>query len=449
MRDLLPDEARRRRALGQRVLDHFALHGYDLVTLPAFEFVEVLERGLGARGAADLLCFIEPESGDVAALRPDMTPQIARLTSTRLAGAPQPIRLCYEGTVVRRRPGRARRHRQVPQAGVELYGVGSLAGDLEILDLAASVARDAAGLARFVVDVGHAMIGRSLLAPAPEELAGELSDALEQKDAARVEALLASPAAAGVPRAVAAAIAALPDLQGGGPADPDGRDVLDRASALLAGTAAEAALAELRALWEAARARPALREVVRLDLGEIRGLEYYTGAIFHVLAEGPGEPIASGGRYDDLLGRFGSPMPAVGFALHLDAVARAREAAGVVEPRPPRVAVAIAGERGEAAAAALRAAGVAAVVHVEGEGAERAEIERWARAWGFSHVAREGPEGAARLVLTSLAGGDPPNQGDVNALVAALRGTCGSGVPTHVDTRAAPRPALKAGAGCT
>ncbi|HSN99977.1 MAG TPA: ATP phosphoribosyltransferase regulatory subunit, partial [Candidatus Nanopelagicales bacterium] len=187
MRDLLPDEARRRRALGQRVLDHFALHGFDLVTLPAFEFAEVLERGLGTLDAADLLRFIEPESGDVAALRPDMTPQIARLLATRLAGAPPPIRLCYEGTVVRRRPGRAaRRHRQVPQAGVELFGVGSIAGDLEILRLAAAVVRATVGLSRFVVDVGHAMIGRALLAAAPDDLAAELSDALEQKDASRL-----------------------------------------------------------------------------------------------------------------------------------------------------------------------------------------------------------------------------------------------------------------------
>src|SRR5579864_151274 len=133
MRDLLPEEARRRRALARRVLDHFALHGYQLVTPPAFEFAEVLERGLGALDPADVLRFVEPESGEVAALRPDMTPQIARMVATRLGREPRPIRLCYEGTIVRRRQGRARRHRQVPQAGVELYGaLAAEAGDLEI-----------------------------------------------------------------------------------------------------------------------------------------------------------------------------------------------------------------------------------------------------------------------------------------------------------------------------
>ena len=141
MRDLLPAEARARRALGRRVIEHFGLHGFHLVTPPVFELAEVLERGLGTLDPSDVLRFVEPESGEVAALRPDMTPQIARMVSTRLAREPGPVHLCYEGTIVRRRQGRARRNRQVPQAGVELYGVASLDGDLEMLRLAASAPR--------------------------------------------------------------------------------------------------------------------------------------------------------------------------------------------------------------------------------------------------------------------------------------------------------------------
>src|SRR4051794_40733084 len=155
MRDLLPQEARRRRGLARAVLEHFALPGYHLVTPPAVELAEGLERGLGAGDPSDLLRFVEPESGEVAAFRPDMTPQIARMVATRLAREPAPIRLCYEGTIVRRRQGRARRHRQVPQAGVELYSAPPTAGDLEGLRLAASVVR-AVGPFPFVLDLGHA-----------------------------------------------------------------------------------------------------------------------------------------------------------------------------------------------------------------------------------------------------------------------------------------------------
>ncbi len=108
MRDLLPEETRSRRALAKRVLERFALAGYAIVTPPAFEFADVLERGLGTLDPAEVLRFVEPESGEVAALRPDVTPQIARMIATRLHDRPPPYRLCYEGTVLRRRSTRAR-----------------------------------------------------------------------------------------------------------------------------------------------------------------------------------------------------------------------------------------------------------------------------------------------------------------------------------------------------
>lgn len=420
MRDLLPEEARRRRALARLVLDHFALHGYQLVTPPAFELAEVLERGLGTLDPSDVLRFIEPESGEVAALRPDMTPQIARMVATRLAREPRPIRLCYEGTIVRRRQGRARRHRQVPQAGVELYGAAGQAGDLEILRLAASVVQRA-GLSDVVIDLGHASIARALLESLEPALAAEVGDALEHKDAARIAALLSH---GGPDRAISRAIAAIVELHGGGPGEPSGAAVLDRAEPILAGTLAEGPLRELRALWDAARADHELAASLRLDLGEVRGFAYYTGAIFHVLAPGPGEPIGAGGRYDDLLARFDAPMPAVGFALHLDAVAWAREAAGVHDPAPACVLVALGGGA-EKIVASLRARGVAAAPH-PGEGAME-----YAAAWGFSHVLTEVRAGgeiryhAARLSPSgprSVSFGPPLGAADPEALAQALLG---------------------------
>ena len=157
-----------RRALARSVLDRFALHGYALVTPPVFEFAEVLERGLGTLDPTDVLRFVEPESGEVAALRPDMTPQIARMIATRLRGRPPPFRLGYEGTVLRRRSGRARKHRQIPQAGVELAGVAGPEGDLELIALAVDALR-ATGLERFAIDLGDAGVVRALLADLPAE----------------------------------------------------------------------------------------------------------------------------------------------------------------------------------------------------------------------------------------------------------------------------------------
>jgi ATP phosphoribosyltransferase regulatory subunit len=400
MRDLLPEEAGRRRALTRRVLDHAALWGYELVTPPAFEFATVLERGLGALDPSDVLRFVEPESGEVAALRPDVTPQMARIVATRLARGPRPIRLSYEATVVRRRQGRARRHRQIAQVGVELCGLGGRDGDLEILELAAGSAR-AAGLDRFVIDLGHAAIARPLIHVLPMAIRSAVADALEKKDGAAIEGLVAG--ASAVPVDVARALIELTELEGGA-ADVDalhrrGRDVLAK-------TPAASAVDEIVELFHAAARLGELADRLRLDLGGVRNLAYYSGLIFQVLAPGAGEPIGGGGRYDDLLARFDAPMPAVGFALSLEAVERALEAAGRHEGPAPRVLVALAEPDGRAVADRLRAAGIAAV---EWRNAGHVSFAQ-AMAARFSHIiGRSGPGIFAQSADGAIVelGGDP------------------------------------------
>jgi ATP phosphoribosyltransferase regulatory subunit len=367
MRDLLPEEAAERRAIARSVLNRIALHGYAVVTLPVFEFAEVLERGLGQLDPADVLRFVEPESGEVAALRPDMTPQIARLIATRLRGRPSPFRLAYEGTVVRRRSGRARKHKQIPQVGAELAGVAGPEGDLELLSLTVEALR-AAGLARFTIDVGDAGIVRALLAPYAPEERDVISEALGRKDAAAVRDPV---------------LREMLQLTGG-------REAIVEGTRLLAKTTAASAVTRLLALFDAAVARGLGGHLVA-DVGEVRGFAYYTGAMFHAYAEGTGDAIGSGGRYDELLARFGFDLPAAGFAIDLDRVLEARVAAGVTDGPAVRVAVVArasaagpAGDRPlhEKQVGELRHRGIAAVV----AGGDRAEARLWAGAWGFSHI---------------------------------------------------------------
>jgi ATP phosphoribosyltransferase regulatory subunit len=356
MRDLLPQEAAARRSLAQKVLARATLHGYAPVTLPMFEFAEVLERGLGMLDPADVLRFVEPESGEVAALRPDMTPQIARLIATRLRDRPPPMRIAYEGTVLRRRSGRARKHKQIPQVGVELAGVAGPAGDIELLAVAAEGLR-AAGLERFTIDLGDAGIVRALLARRPLAEQERLSDAMTRKDEAEID----DPT-----------LRALAAMQGG-------REVLVEGTRLLASTPAAEAARRLLGLFDAAVERGLAPHLVA-DLGEVRGFAYYTGTMFHAYAPGTGDAIASGGRYDELLARFGCPMPASGFAVDLDRATEALRAAGVTEEPPRRIVVI--GPAAEARASELRAGGVAAV----SDARDRAVVLGWARAWEFTHV---------------------------------------------------------------
>lgn len=363
MRDLLPEEAASRRALGQALLESFALFGYSLVTPPPFEFTGVLERGLGALEPTEVLRFVEPESGEVAALRPDMTPQIARMIATRLAGRPPPLRLAYEGTVLRRRGGRARLRRQIPQAGIELAGAAGLAGDLEVLEVLAT-ALEGAGLTAFRIDIGDGGVVRGLVRDVAEPDRAALFAALAQRDEAAVLQ------AARDRRVDGARLVALLRVAGA--------SALEAARRIVVGTPAATAVDRLAELVARATER-GLGPRLTVDLCEVRGFAYYTGTRFHAYAEGPGYALAAGGRYDDLLSRFGAAMPAVGVAIDLDALSSALHHAGVA----PRRTVPWAVTCEPRLATELRAARVPCSLYPD-----PSTIDVFAHAWGHDHVVR-------------------------------------------------------------
>ncbi|MCC6214300.1 MAG: ATP phosphoribosyltransferase regulatory subunit [Polyangiaceae bacterium] len=349
MADLLPAEAAVEAWLAGRVMESFALHGYQRVGLPALELVRVLERGLGELDPRELVCFVEPETGELVAFRPDMTPQIARLVATRLGDREGPVRLAYQGSVLRRRRERARRQQQLPQAGIELVGLAAPEGDEETIRAACAAVR-AAGLRRFHVELSHTGVARALMAPLTAEQRAALVEALAHKDATELGRRARD---AALPTAVREALVELPALHGD-------VEVLEEAARLLDPTPARDALAELRALCSAVAAG-VIAPSLGVDLGEAWDFDYYTGGTFRVLAEGAAERVGSGGRYDQLLGRFGAPRPACGFALDLVPLGRAARHQGGLPPSPPRVGVLAEAGAAQRLLAALRAAGVPAV----------------------------------------------------------------------------------------
>ncbi|MCS6797736.1 MAG: ATP phosphoribosyltransferase regulatory subunit [Myxococcota bacterium] len=372
MRDLLHPHATRRRALARALVERFAAHGYDLVVTPPFEHAEVLERGLGPLDRRDLLRFVEPESGEVALLRPDVTPQIARLVATHLRDRPGPWRLAYEGSVVRRARGRMHRTVQIAQAGVECIGLPSPLGDVEVVALASRCV-EAVGLGEHRVELSDVRIASSVLDELPEALRDAAAQALDRRDAAALERL------AREARCHAALRRALPwlcEAQGG-------REVLDRARRTPPRPAWKTALDALTDLWDELDAE-GLGDRLLVDLGEVRGAAYYTGPSFRLLAEGPSGPVGAGGRYDELLPRFGLEAPATGFALDLDALEQALEHAGTARPLSVPVRIAVGGRgRLEPFARTLREVGATvAALPLE----EPRQALAFAQAWGYDAV---------------------------------------------------------------
>jgi ATP phosphoribosyltransferase regulatory subunit len=301
--DLLPADVRRRRRV-QRAW--FALaegEGYQEVIPPTFEYEEVFTRA-GTQLASELIRFVDRD-GRLVALRADFTSAIARMAATRLPADGEAVRLSYAGKVYRQRPEGGGHARETFQLGAELLGDGSPGADVEVLRLAIALLRGL-GLRDFQLNVGDIRFVRPLLEGLGPEAAAALTVAVDRRDRA---ALAAGARELGAPAAVARALVELPELIGRG-------HVLGRALSLAAGPDAEAAIERLRAV-DALLSEEERGHVV-YDLGEIRGLGYYTGMQFEAFVAGVGRAVAFGGRYDGLLGLYGADRPAVGFALETD-----------------------------------------------------------------------------------------------------------------------------------
>lgn len=298
-RDVLPDEMRELRTITEAMRGVFERFGYGEVYTPAIEYEAVLRRGdTGVEPAYRVF----DDHGDVLALRSDITVPIARLVATRYATVDPPLRLCSFAHVYRGvRPHRGQM-REFLQAGVELIGAPGADGTAEALTVMCH-ALDAAGLRDYRVALGDASLYPALLEAfdLPEEARARMLHELGTRDFVGLEREIGLLEIDGD---AADLLLAVPQMRGG-------PDVLEAPPGPVAD-----AVGGLRRVLE--RLEDGVAGRVIFDLGLARGLGYYSGAVFDVYDPALGVPIGGGGRYDDLLGRFGRALPAVGFAIGVD-----------------------------------------------------------------------------------------------------------------------------------
>ncbi len=299
-RDVLPDEMRELRLITGALRGVFEARGYGEVATPALEYEAVLTRGDAA--AADPAYKLFDEHGNVLVLRSDMTIPIARVVASRYASAPVPLRFCYFAHAYRSvRPQRGQA-REMLQAGVELVGAPGPEGTAEALAVLCE-GLDAAGLRNYRVGLGDSGLYPRLLDRhgVPAGRRPQILHELVTRDFVGLAREVGTQGAEELVR--------VPQLRGG-------VEVLDEVP--------EAA--DLRAVHDLLA--PAVAERVIFDLGLLRSLGYYTGAIFEVYDAALGAPIGGGGRYDDLLGRYGRSLPACGWALNVERLHIARVGEG-------------------------------------------------------------------------------------------------------------------------
>ena len=305
-RDVLPPESTRLLDVQAGIRDRFRLFGFREVVTPALEYSEVIEE----HGLRDASYKLFDQDNQMILLRPEMTTPIARLVAQRLANDPPPHKLSYVLPAYRRASVGRGQSAELYQAGVEVVGSASPREDAAAIALLVDVLQSL-GLnapSDFAVVLGQSAFYSGYLRHVVPDVALPVTAALAAKDLVAVDALARS-----LQADAAAGVRGIPRLVG--PAT-DG-SIMQEARRFAVGEEAEAALENLREILRHLEAHGALDAVI-LDLGLIGRHDYYTGAIYEAYASGLGFTIANGGRYDNLLRRFGKELPATGFAIYLE-----------------------------------------------------------------------------------------------------------------------------------
>ena len=323
VRDIYGSEFVQKFELQQLLYHVLAERGYQGIETPTFEFFDVFSREVGTVPSRELYKFFDKE-GNTLALRPDMTPSIARAVSKYFHDE-TPIRLCYMGNTFINYDKYQGRLKETTQLGAELMGEESVSADVELLSVLVEALK-AAGLEEFQVSVGQVEFFKALLKEAGIGSGAEesLRRLISDKNRFAAEELLADYELSPKLRETFLEMATL----------SGSAEALEKARALTDNPEALKALGRLEDIYRGLKEK-GFEKYISFDLSMLSKYNYYTGIVFRAYSYGYGEPVAKGGRYDTLLSHFGRELPAVGFAIVVDQLQRAlnsseirKEAAG-------------------------------------------------------------------------------------------------------------------------
>lgn len=310
-RDLLFEECEARRRVERTLSGVFASRGFTEVVTPGLEFLDVYNRKTGAMPAENMYKLTDGK-GRLIVMRPDSTVPIARLVATRLKDYQLPIRLFYNQSVFTLNPGLKGRSDEVVQTGIEIIGSDSRRADLEVIATAVE-ALSACKTTDFRLEIGHIGLFHSLMdaLQVGQEEQEEIRLLIERKNYPALNDYLD---ALDGDRKTIERLKQLPGLFGG-------EEVFEKAANLFEDAKTGYILSYLKSICRDLEAL-GLGGKISVDLGIVNRTDYYTGVVFRGYMEGFGETVLSGGRYDSLISEFGKDLPATGFGINVDAVAR-------------------------------------------------------------------------------------------------------------------------------
>jgi ATP phosphoribosyltransferase regulatory subunit len=308
MRDILPEVVERKSRILHHIQMVLKMWGYHHIETPTLEFYDTVG-GVSSTMEQRLFKLLD-QTGRSLVLRPDMTAPIARVVGSLLKEEPFPIRLSYSGNVFRAQENEAGRNAEFPEVGIELVGEAAPDADAEVISLAIA-SLQAVKVNQFKLAIGHIGFMNGLFTEMinNKEKEDELKRFLHQNNYVGYRQYVERE---GFTEGQRDCLLTLLELRGG-------KHQLEVAKGMACGERSLKAVQELEDLWEVL-GQHGVTEHLIIDLTLVRDMDYYTGVLFEGYADQLGFPICHGGRYDNLLGQFGRPAPATGFALKVDRI---------------------------------------------------------------------------------------------------------------------------------
>ncbi len=307
VRDIYNTECRKKLAVQDKLHDTLHLYGYQDIQTPTFEYFDVFRKEIGTIASRELYKFFDRE-GNTLVLRPDITPSIARAAATLFEEENSPIRLCYVGNTFINHSSYQGRLKENTQLGAEMIGVDSIEADAEMLAMVVDGLKNV-GLTEFQVNIGHVDFIRGLMEATGlgDEIIEELHTLITNRNYFGVEEILDKE---GTTEDVKAAFRILPELIGG-------VEVLKKAGKIAPTADAKTAITRLLKIYQILMHYGAEKHI-SFDLSMSGSYMYYTGIVFRAYTYGTGDAVVRGGRYDQLLEKFGKSTPSIGFAIIVD-----------------------------------------------------------------------------------------------------------------------------------
>ena len=307
VRDVYGRECSDRKYLADKIHNIFKSFGYEDIETPTFEFFDVFAEEINASDAKQLFKFFDTE-GNTLVLRPDFTPSIARCASKVMLENGDPVRVCYEGNTFLNTSNLQGKLKENYNIGVELMNDASVYADAEIIALLIDSLKSI-GLSDFQVSVGDADYYKGICEEAgiSDETEEKIREAIIGKNYFLAENIMIEN---NIPEKYKSLIIKVSEFIGSD-------DALDNAMTLVSNERSLAAVKRLKELYKVLTYY-GVEKYVSFDLGILSKFNYYTGVIFSAYTYGVGDAIAKGGRYDNLLGKYGKDAPSIGFSIVLD-----------------------------------------------------------------------------------------------------------------------------------